>query len=398
MHNPPSTPTPIRSSGRYLSIGGDVGEPVRAYLPDPLPPSPPLHFPPRLIERINDAHLAIGRLDSVALLLPQTDHFLYMYVRKEALLSSQIEGTQSSLSDLLLYESDEAPGVPLNDVREVSRYVHALQHAVGALKRGMPISNRLLRETHGILMRTGFGSHGDPGEFRRTQDWLGGSRPGNAAFVPPPSHELAQCMSDLERWMNNIPERTPTLVKAGLAHVQFETIHPFLDGNGRLGRMLITLLLVAEGMISEPLLYVSLWLKKHRRQYYELLSRVRTEGVWEEWLDFFVEGVEVAASEAVSTAKRLAELVRLHRNAIEDVGRTSGNLMRIHTALLQKPVASAPWLVERSGLSAPTVNRLLDVLTGLGIVAEITGRERGRLFSYATYVEIMSKDTEPLPR
>ena len=387
---------PASSVGSFVNIGGGSGEDVRAYIPAPLPPSPPLELNSRLVDRLNGAHLALGRLDSAGLLLPHTDLFLYMYVRKEALLSSQIEGTQSSLSDLLVFESDSAPGVPVSDVREVSRYVAALQYGVEQIRRGMPISTRLLRDTHAILMKSGRGSQNDPGEFRRSQVWLGGTRPGNALFVPPPAHDVSQCMSDLERWINNIPSRTPALIKAALAHVQFETIHPFLDGNGRLGRMLVTLMLISEGILAEPLLYLSLWLKENRSRYYELLTLVRRDGDWEGWLEFFVDGVESTASRAVATARRLSELVRTDRERIQEMGRTGSNVLRVQQALLEKPVLTSAELGDRTGLAAPTVNRMLDALTQIGIVAEITGRQRGRLFSYAEYVAIMSEDTEPL--
>lgn len=321
-----------------------------------------------------------------------------MYVRREAVLSSQIEGTQSSLSDLLVFESDATPGVPIEDVREVATYVAALRHGVDSVRSGLPISNRLIREVHAILLQTGRGSRSDPGEFRRSQVWLGGTRPGNALFVPPPPYEVAGCMSDLERWLNNEPVATPTLIKAALAHVQFETIHPFLDGNGRVGRMLVTLLLAAEEVLAEPLLYLSLWFKQNRAQYYELLTRVRTDGVWEEWLQFFAEGIAVTAVGAVETAKRVSRLVGTHRELVKQSGPSSGNALRLHQAMLQKPVSSATDLAGRTGLAMPTVNRLLDLLAKLDIVHELTGRQRGRLFSYARYVEILSEGTAPLPR
>ena len=384
------------NTGRYLHIGADGEEKVRAYLPSALPPVPPLELDAAMVERLTSAHLAVGRLDSASLLLPQVDLFLYMYVRKEALLSSQIEGTQSSLSDLLVFESEGVPGIPLHDVLEVSHYVRAIQHGVGQIRSGSPITNRLVREVHSLLLRDGRGAHSDPGEFRRSQVWLGGSRPGNAIFVPPPAHEVAKCMSDLERWINDIPQRTPTLIKAALAHVQFETIHPFLDGNGRVGRMMIILILLAQGMLEQPLLYLSLWLKQNRSRYYDLLTRVRTEGVWEDWLAFFAEGVEQTATEAVLTARRLVALSTEDRDRIKSSGRTASNMLLLHQALLEKPIASSASLATQTGLAAPTVNRLLDSLAALGIVREITGRQRDRLFSYEGYLEILSEGTEPL--
>jgi Fic family protein len=254
-------------------------------------------------------------------------------VRKEAVLSSQIEGTQSSLSDLLLYEQKEMPGVPLEDVEEVSRYVAAVSHGVKRLREGFPLSLRLLREVHEVLLQTGRGSTKQPGEFRRSQNWIGGTRPGNARFVPPPPENLMQCLGDLEKFLHDDPVKTPTLIKAALSHVQFETIHPFLDGNGRVGRLLITLLLCAENAISEPTLYLSLYFKRHREIYYELLQKVRTTGAWEEWLLFFLEGVEETAEEAVSTATQILEIFAEDRARIESLGRPAGNALRVHSLL-----------------------------------------------------------------
>ena len=243
--------------GHYVTIS-TVGEEARAFVPAPLPPTPPIDWTPALRSKFDQALLALGRLDSVSMLLPDTSLFLYMYVRKEAVLSSMIEGTQSSLSDLLLFELDEAPGVPLDDVREVSNYVAALDQGLRLLKEGLPLSLRLIREVHGVLLAKGRGSKLAPGEFRRSQNWIGGTRPGNAAFVPPPAGDVLECMSRLERFLNDLPEPTPVLLKAALAHVQFETIHPFLDGNGRVGRLLIILLLCEQQVLREPMLYLSL--------------------------------------------------------------------------------------------------------------------------------------------
>jgi Fic family protein len=385
-----------RSTGRYLLTSNIGGEKVRSFVPDPLPPVPPLKIGEELQGRLYDAHTALGRLDSMAVLLPETSLFLYMYVRKEAVLSSQIEGTQSSLSDLLAYEAEGAPGAPLNDVQEVSRYVAAMDHGLARIRSGFPLSNRLIREIHETLLTSGRGEEKAPGEFRATPVWIGGTRPGNAQFVPPPASDVAGCMSDLERWMHGHPAQTPTLIKAALAHVQFETIHPFLDGNGRVGRLLVTLLLCAEGLLSQPMLYLSLYLKQHRSRYYELLIGVRTEGAWEEWLDFFVRGVIDSATSAVSTARRLMEQAQGDRQRIQSIGRTAGNALRVHAALLQRPVASAGTVTERSGLTAPTVNRMLAELTSIGLVRELTGRQRGRLFSYEPYLRILSEGTEPL--
>jgi Fic family protein len=312
--------------GRYVTIS-TVGEKAQAFVPAPLPPRPPIDWTPELRSKFDQALLALGRLDSVSTLLPDTSLFLYMYVRKEAVLSSMIEGTQSSLSDLLLFELDQEPGVPLDDVREVSNYVAALDHGLRLLDGRMPLSLRLFREIHGVLLTKGRGSNQTPGEFRRSQNWIGGTRPGNAAFVPPPAEEVLECMSKLELFLHDQPEPTPVLLKAALAHVQFETIHPFLDGNGRLGRLLITLLLCEQKVLREPMLYLSLYFKTHRQYYYELLNNVRMTGDWEAWLDFFAEAVIVTATQAVETAQQLLDLSNQDRDKISGLGRAAASTL-----------------------------------------------------------------------
>jgi Fic family protein len=338
--------------------------------------------------------LAVGRLDSISSLLPDTDLFLYSYVRKEAVLSSQIEGTQSSLSDLLLFEMEEAPGVPLDDVTEVSNYVAALEHGLARVQGGFPLSNRLIREMHGVLLSRGRGSGKAPGEFRRSQNWIGGTRPGNAVFVPPPPDEVPDAMAALERFLHDQPQRTPTLIKAALAHVQFETIHPFLDGNGRVGRLLITLLLCAEGALRDPLLYLSLYFKQHRQRYYDLLSQVRTEGDWEAWLHFFSDAVRETAAAAVTTARAVVELFAQDRERVRALGRPAGSALRVHHELQRRPLVTAGWLVAQTGLSAPTVGKALDALVGIGLAREITGRRRSRVFAYDRYMALLNPETE----
>jgi Fic family protein len=363
-------------------------------VPAPLPPRPPIDWTPELRGKFDQAWLSLGRLDSVSTLLPDTSLFLYMYVRKEAVLSSMIEGTQSSLSDLLLFELDQEPGVPLDDVREVSNYVAALDHGLRLLKEGLPLSLRLFREIHGVLLNKGRGSNQTPGEFRRSQNWIGGTRPGNAAFVPPPAEDVLECMGKLELFLHDQPEPTPVLLKAALAHVQFETIHPFLDGNGRLGRLLITLLLCSQSVLREPMLYLSLYFKTHRQYYYELLNNVRLTGDWEAWLDFFAEAVIVTATQAVETAQQLLDLANLDRGKISGLGRAAASTLRIHRALMEHPIATSGWLVEKTGITPATVNKALGHLEQLGIVKELTAQKRNRLFSYADYIEIMSRGTE----
>jgi Fic family protein len=379
--------------GKYVTIS-TVGEKAQAFVPAPLPPRPPVDWTPELCSKFDQALLALGRLDSVSTLLPDTALFLYMYVRKEAVLSSMIEGTQSSLSDLLLFELDQEPGAPLDDVREVSNYVAALDHGLRLLEEGLPLSLRLFREIHGVLMSRGRGSSQTPGEFRRSQNWIGGTRPGNAAFVPPPAEEVPGCMSKLELFLHDEPERTPVLLKAALAHVQFETIHPFLDGNGRLGRLLITLLLCEQKVLREPMLYLSLYFKTHRRYYYELLNTVRLTGDWEAWLDFFAEAVIVTSSQAVETARQLLDLSNRDRDKISGLGRAAASTRQVHRTLMERPIATSGWLVEKTGISPATVNKALGHLEQLGIVRELTARKRNRLFSYAEYVKIMNRGTE----
>lgn len=379
--------------GRYVTIS-TVGEKAQAFVPAPLPPRPPIDWTPELRNKFDQALLALGRLDSVSTLLPDTSLFLYMYVRKEAVLSSMIEGTQSSLSDLLLFELDQEPGVPLDDVREVSNYVAALDHGLRLLEEGLPLSLRLFREIHGVLLTKGRGSNQTPGEFRRSQNWIGGTRPGNAAFVPPPAEEVLECMSKLELFLHDQPEPTPVLLKAALAHVQFETIHPFLDGNGRLGRLLIALLLCEQKVLREPMLYLSLYFKTHRQYYYELLNNVRMTGDWEAWLDFFAEAVIVTATQAVETAQQLLDLSNQDRDKISGLGRAAASTLQVHRALMEHPIATSGSLVEKTGITPATVNKALGHLEQLGIVKELTAQKRNRLFSYAGYIEIMSRGTE----
>ena len=379
--------------GRYVTIS-TAGEKAQAFVPAPLPPRPPIDWTPELRSKFDQAWLSLGRLDSVSTLLPDTSLFLYMYVRKEAVLSSMIEGTQSSLSDLLLFELDQEPGVPLDDVREVGNSVAALDHGLRLLQEGLPLSLRLFREIHGVLLSKGQGSNQAPGEFRRSQNWIGGTRPGNAAFVPPPAEEVLECMGKLELFLHDQPEPTPVLLKAALAHVQFETIHPFLDGNGRLGRLLITLLLCEHKVLREPMLYLSLYFKTHRQYYYELLSNVRLTGDWEAWLDFFAEAIIVTAGQAVETAQQLLDLSNRDRDKINGLGRAAPSTLQIHRALMEQPIATSSSLVEKTGITPATVNKSLGHLEQLGIVRELTARKRNRLFSYADYIEIMSRGTE----
>ncbi len=380
-------------TGDYVLVSTVGNEPVRAFVPYPLPPVPPLVVDDALRDALDRALLALGRLDGAAALLPDTRLFLYMYVRKEAVLSSQIEGTQSSLSDLLLFELKEAPGVPLHDVVEVSNYVAALEHGLSRCKEGFPLSNRLIKEIHEVLLQKGRGNEKSPGEFRRSQNWIGGTRPGNASFVPPPPDRVADAMSSLELFLHDQPQRLPLLIKAALAHAQFETIHPFLDGNGRVGRLLVPLLLCLEGVLREPLLYLSLFFKTHRSRYYELLGGVRTEGDWEAWVRFFLEGVGEMAESAVVTARRVADMVARDRARIQRMGRIAGSALQVHQSLQTRPLTILASLAEETHLSMPTVTKAVQALEKEGIVREVTGRRRGRVYSYHEYMDIMNEGT-----
>jgi Fic family protein len=382
------------TTGRF-EVTAVGGERVRAFVPAPLPPKPAVQMSPERQRLLEAALLACGRLDAVTALLPEPDLFLYSYVRREAVLSSQIEGTQSSLSDLLLYELDEAPRVPFDDVVEVSTYVAALEHGLTRLAEGFPLCNRLLREMHGVLLSRGRGANKQPGEFRTSQNWIGGTRPGNARFVPPPPQEVEPCMTALERFLHD-PAAPGALVKAALAHVQFETIHPFLDGNGRVGRLLISILLHHDGVLRQPLLYLSLYFKQHRAEYYRQLDAVRTTGDWEAWLDFFLEGVSETAAAAVDTAHRLISMFQGDVGRIEGLGRLSGNALRVFDALRRRPVADIDHLARETSIAYSTAARAVEALVGLDVLHELTGRKRGRVFAYDRYLEILSEGAQPL--
>jgi Fic family protein len=380
--------------GRYIDTPV-AGEVVRAFVPPPLPPEPPIDVL-SLLERLSLAERALGRLDGVTMLLPRQELFLYMYVRKEAVLSSQIEGTQSTLSDLLRFETEAQAGEPIDDIREVSNYVDAMMFGLERLEE-LPLSLRLIREMHARLLQSGRGGTKSPGEFRRSQNWIGGSRPGNALFVPPPVTELDATLGALEAFMHEDRSRLPALIKAGLLHVQFETIHPFLDGNGRIGRLLVTLYLCVHGVLRKPLLYLSLYLKTRRGDYYRLLQEVRERGSWEAWLEFFLDGVAETANQAFDAATRIIDLFKQDRERITAESDRAGSALRIHDLMQQNPYVTSNQLVERTGLSSPTVNAALADLVRLGIVEEVTGRRRGRVFGYRRYLAILSEGTDPLP-
>ncbi|CAN5672273.1 Fic family protein [soil metagenome] len=388
------TEVPNPRLGRFLEspAGGEI---VRAFVPPPLPPVPPIDVLP-LLERLSAAERALGRLDGITMLLPSQELFLYMYVRKEAVLSSQIEGTQSTLTDLLRFETEAQAGQPIDDIREVSNYVDAMMYGLQRVEE-LPLSLRLVREMHARLLQGGRGGTKSPGEFRRSQNWIGGTRPGNALFVPPPPTELGACLDALERFMHEDESRLPTVIKAGLLHVQFETIHPFLDGNGRIGRLLVTLYLCVNGVLRKPLLYLSLYLKTHRADYYRLLQEVRERGAWEAWLEFFLDGVAETANQAFDAATRIVGLLKQDRERIAAESVRAGSALRVHELFQKDPFLTSNLLVRRTGLSAPTINSALADLVRMGIVNEVTGRRRDRVFSYRAFLAILNEGTEPLP-
>jgi Fic family protein len=369
-----------------------------AFIPAPLPPDPPLDFSPELQRIHEEAVHALGQLEGVSRTM-DPDRLLYIYVRKEAVLSSQIEGTQSTLSDLLEYESEAVPGTPLHDVEEVSRYVAALYHGLERIRSGeLPLSLRLIREVHGVLMRAGRGSAQDPGEFRRTQNWIGGTRPGNARFVPPPPHEMRSALDNLEKFLHDAYGRTPAILKAGLAHAQFETVHPFLDGNGRVGRLLISLIFGAERVLTQPFFYFSLYLKENRADYYDALQRVRTHGDWEGWMRFYLIGIDAVARQATETTLALRALFEEDQQRVLGLGRAAGSALRVYDLLRQRIIVSAPKAARELSLTWPTVNSALQRLEQLGIVREATGKARDRLYVYWRQLELLEAGIAPSAR
>ena len=370
-----------------------VGEKAEAFVPNPLPPKPPIEWSDELRLQFDKAHCAIGKLDAVTEFLP-TNILLYSYVRKEAVLSSMIEGTQSSLSDLLVHEVSPLEGAPLEDVTEVSNYVAAVELGLRRIDEGFPISVRLIKELHKVLLSDSRGSTKLPGEIRNSQNWIGGTRPSNAAFVPPPPHLLVEGMSDLEKFIHDDSQNISTVLKAGLVHLQFETLHPFLDGNGRVGRLLIILLFMSEGLLREPLLYISLFLKAHRQRYYELLNSVRLEGDWESWLLFFAEAVENSANSAVDAAKRLLQQANADAAIIDAQGRSKINLKRVHDHFQQRPINNSLAIKNELQLAPATIQAALKKLCNLGILKEISDRKRDRVYAYKAYIDILSEGNE----
>ena len=369
------------------------GERARAFIPPPLPPDPRLIDLASLQTILSEANLAIGRLDGATSSLPDLKLFLYSYVRKEAVLSSQIEGMRSSLSELLLYENAETPGVPLDDAQEVSNYVAALNHGLKRMKEGFPLSLRLIREVHEVLLAKGCGSHAQPGQFRKSQNWIGGSRPGNAVYVPPPPEYVADCMGQLETFIHQEGSSLPLLIKAGLVHAQFESIHPFLDGNGRVGRLLISFMLCAKEVLHEPVLYLSLFFKKHRRLYYDMLNETRESGGWTAWLDFFLQGVRDTANQAARTAGGIDKLFSADKQKIEHLGRSAASALLIYRYAQANPLFSIRNAAREMKVSFPTASAAVDRMIEVEILRESSGKRRGRLFLYESYLDILNRDS-----
>lgn len=383
-----------RTTGRYQRIVAG-GEEVSAFVPFPLPPrEPPLAVDGRISERLGAAEQALARLDLAAEMVPSLDWFLYAFVRKEAVISSQIEGTQATLVDLLTFEA-EHEALPNADVEEVCNYLDALSYARAELAKedGLPLSMRLLNEAHRRLMCGARGANKQPGEVRRSQNWIGGRRPGNAVYVPPPPHVLSDLLGDFEKFLHADSD-LPLLVRAGLAHVQFETIHPYLDGNGRIGRLLIALLLEHWGLLKAPMLYLSLFFKRRRDEYYRRLNTVRTEGDWEGWADFFLEGVATIADEAVTSARELFSVVGADRARVLAQDTTSVSAVRLFELLPRHPMVTVAAAMKLIGASKPTATRAIETLIAVEILVETTGRKRDRSFAYQAYIDRLRIGTE----
>lgn len=380
------------ATGRYVDAIAD-GMRVRAFVPDMLPPAAPVRTEGPMLALFGEASQALGGLRGVSAMLPDLHVFLYSYVRKEAVLSSQIEGTRSTLSEFLAKEKSGVPGALDADVIEVSNHVAALDHGVTRMTGGFPISNRLIREMHGLLLRRGRGSNVLRGEFRTSQVWIGGDNPEMPRFVPPPANYVPDLMGNLEQFIH-ADDGIPPLLRAGYAHVQFETIHPFEDGNGRIGRILITMMLIAHGIIDQPLLYLSLYFKNHRMDYYDLLDDVRKTGNWHSWMEFFLIGVRDMASGAVQTSARLRDMFASDRQEVQDTGRQAGSVLRVHEAFTKVPVLTVPDVVADAGMHYQTANNAVSALEDLGIISEITGRGRNRTYAYRKYLNVLSEGTE----
>lgn len=376
-------------AGRYIQ----QLEGHRAFIPAHLPPEPVISMDPEMWELLSQADRALGRLDGATDALPNPDLFVFMYVRKEAVLSSQIEGTQASLIDILEFESQSLEPDNPQDVAEVVNYIAAVNYGLDMLPT-LPVSLRLIREIHEVLLTDVRGSELNPGEFRRSQNWIGpsGCTLTNATYVPPPPHDMMQALDNLEKFLHS-PEPMPTLIKVGLAHAQFETIHPFLDGNGRTGRLLITFLLCEQNILKRPLLYISYFFKRYRSEYYDRLQAIRDSGNWEGWLKFFLRGVYEVAQEATATARKIVSMKEEHRLLLIDkMGQRSGNAIALLESLYFKPIFTVEHAQQVVGVSYPNANKLIKDLCDIGILQEITGQKRNRAFAYDPYLQVFRDD------
>lgn len=370
-------------------------EHYNAFVPNPLPPVPAINFQ-EISVLLEKANKALGELNGVIETTVDPSIINYMYVRKEAVVSSQIEGTQSTLDDLLKYESDQTQGVPVEDAAEVSSYVAALSHGLDRIQNGFPLSLRLIREIHKKLLQNSRGHTKMPGEFRTSQNWIGGTRPGNARFVPTPPDKLTQVLGDWEIFMNDDEDNIPVLLKAALMHVQFETIHPFLDGNGRTGRLLITLFLCVKGALKSPFLYLSLFFKKNRDLYYEMLSNVRKTGDWESWINFFLEGIVETSNDAKNTLIAIQKLFSEDKEKVAALGRAAKSGLLVFNEFQKKPLLNVSELVKRTNISKPTVISTLNKLIELGIISKQSEKKWGQTYTYSGYVKLLTPDSDPL--
>ena len=383
-----------RREGRFIDIS-TASEEFKAFVPSRLPPEPPINM--TNIQLLHDrTNQALGRLDGVSTLLPDLDSFLRVHVYKEALLSSQIEGTRSTLSEIFEAQIVDQRGALSDDVREVANYVDATNEGLNLLRDGLPFSIRLIKTIHKALMKFGPNSHKQPGEFRSSQNWIGGIKPSEATYVPPPPYLVPDLITELESSYHELREKESTLILIGMVHAHFEMIHPFLDGNGRTGRMLITLLLCSQGILHVPLLYPSLYFKSNRSQYYEQLQRVQTHGDWEGWLAFYLRGMYETANTAIETIKRLTELFEADRTKIRRSVQNSVTPERVFSLFQNSPILNASTIAHQLRVSKPTVRRAISKLESLNILREITERRRSRVYAYESYLEELAKGTEPL--
>lgn len=391
----PRQSRPDTRAGRWITqLSGDAA--FRAFVPNLLPPVPAVNVDAAMQSDLERASRALGLLEGVTQLLPDPDFFVQMYARKEALLSSQIEGTQSTLSELLVGERLEDSSV---DVREVLNCDRAMRHGLRRLDEGFPLSLRLIREIHGALVDGARGANQTPGEFRKSQNWVGGSSPANARYVPPPVHEMTTALANLEMFVTSENDPTPLLIRAGVAHAQFETIHPFLDGNGRVGRLLITLLLVQRKALSQPLLYLSLYLKAHRDEYYDCLQRIRTHGEWEQWLRFYLRGVAEVGEAATKTARSLVMLFERDRSRVHDAaGRSASHVLKAHEMLKRRVVVTIPDVAKAIKVTYPTADSAMKLMIRLKIARELPEHSNPRVFSYREYMALLAEGTEVIGR